>query len=330
MIEFMDKTQITKDFAKHIIAISVAESGAMGDKGRVIVLTDQKAFIDYIYGKEIERTNIYDVFHEIRHKLDYSSKSGKKVTAGWKYTDLGAGNHLFMIEWLDTLFYKIVDKNSSRPHYIYGVWMETAMSILNSLSGKASFCKYRNDYRTNFPIIPVNAARKEVSYNDFIRESLTVNWDSELNKAEKVVAIGINPSTAQDGESDTTMTKFCRFLDMYGFNNVTMLNLFESVTPKQDKINRKLTTDFSKKTDLLNEADIILLVWGVGSNFQDKHNTIPVLAGYAEKLYCIKNTNGSYPAHPSRMSYQSEIVPVCLANDFEACGLKTRKNTNKI
>ena len=78
MIEFMDKTQITKDFAKHIVAVSVAEDGAMGDPGRVIILTDQKEFIDYIYGKAI--TNIYDVFHEIRRNLDRPSKSEKNIT----------------------------------------------------------------------------------------------------------------------------------------------------------------------------------------------------------------------------------------------------------
>lgn len=107
--------------------------------------------------------------------------------------------------------------------------------------------KAKKECRSELKIVPYNARRKETKEKGTIRELLCAKWDSGLNRTEKIVAIGINPSTAQDGESDMTMTKLCRFLDLYGFNNVIMLNLFESVSPEQGGIVKAARTDFHEK-----------------------------------------------------------------------------------
>lgn len=288
--------QITKEFASHVVAFSVAENGAMGNPGSVRFLTDEKEIYE-----------INDIHMEI--------------PAGWKRTYLGAGNHLFMPEWMDILFYKIIDRNAAESE-IHATWIDAVIKILGKLSCKKCYCKERNEYRSKLEIVPNTGQRNEVENKGIIRETLCVEWNSDLNKAEKVVAIGINPSTAQEGESDTTMTKLCRFLDMYGFNNVTMLNLFESVSPDQSKILKTTRTDFNKKREIFDAADIILLVWGIDGHRKCKRETVAVLADYAEKLYYIRNQNGRYPAHPSRMSYQSEIMPIISAKDFSVCGLQ--------
>lgn len=165
--------------------------------------------------------------------------------------------------------------------------------------------------RTNLKIEPFNADQKEYTGKGMTRESLCAKWDNSANKQEKIVAIGINPSTAHNGKSDTTITKLCRFLDMHGFNNLSMLNLYEDVSSTQLK-GEKIETDFSTKRAIFNEADIILIVWG----FDDKKdlkelkvNANEVLTDYSDKLYCIKNSNGKSPAHPSRMHYNWDIVP---------------------
>lgn len=296
MIKKLYNEQITKEFTSHVIAFSAAENGAMGNPGSVRFVTDEKEIYE-----------INDICIEIPD--------------GWKHTYWGAGNHLFMPEWMDILFYKIIDRNASESE-IHATWIDTVIKILGRLSCKKCYCKERNEYRSKLEITPYNAQRKKEENKGTIRESLCVAWDSVFNKKDKIVAIGINPSTAQDGESDTTMTKLCRFLDMYGFNNVTMLNLFESVSPDQNKIVKTARTDFAKKRKIFDEADIILLVWGINGHRKCKRETVAVLADYAEKLYCIRNQNGRYPAHPSRMSYQSEIMPIISAKDFSACGLQ--------
>ena len=116
--------------------------------------------------------------------------------------------------------------------------------------------------RTNLKIELFNADRKEYTGKGMTREFLCAKWDNSANKKEKIVAIGINPSTAYNGKSDTTITKLCRFLDMHGFNNLSMLNLYENVSSTQFK-GEKIETDFSSKRAIFNEADIILVVWGV-------------------------------------------------------------------
>lgn len=80
--------------------------------------------------------------------------------------------------------------------------------------------------RTNLKIELFNDDRKEYTGKGMTRKFLCAKWDNSSNKKETIVAIGINPGTAHNGKSDTTITKLCRFLDMHGFNNLSMLNLY--------------------------------------------------------------------------------------------------------
>lgn len=169
--------------------------------------------------------------------------------------------------------------------------------------------KLAKEPRTNLKIKPFNAEQNEYTGKGMTRESLCAEWDN-ANKQEKIVAIGINPSTAHNGKSDTTITKLCRFLDMHGFNNLSMLNLYENVSSTQLK-GEKIKTDFSTKRAIFDDADIILIVWGVNNKEELKKlkdNAKKVLTDYADKLYCIKNSKGKSPAHPSRLHYNWDIV----------------------
>lgn len=146
-------------------------------------------------------------------------------------------------------------------------------------------------------------------------------YPNSSNLHKKVVAIGINPSTATTGKSDVTMTKLCKFLDLYGYDNVKMINLYSDVTPKLTELKR-IETDFEDERQNLEEADIILLVWGIDGYEKRKQEAFDVLLDYKEKIYCIKNPKDSYPIHPSRMLYDSEIIKVDSLADLKKCGLK--------
>lgn len=171
--------------------------------------------------------------------------------------------------------------------------------------------------RTNLKIKPFNADR-EYTDNGMRRGLLCAEWNNSTNRKEKIVAIGINPSTAHNGKSDTTITKLCRFLDMHGFNNLIMLNLYEDVSSVQLQSDiEKKGTDFRSKTKVFDDADIILIVWGTEDkkDLKDlKANACKVLENYADKLYCLETRIGSKPAHPSRLRYNWEIVPYLLKN----------------
>ena len=207
------------------------------------------------------------------------------------------------------------NKNSSSINDLY-------IDSIDKRSKKKDYHKVRETQRTDLHIVPFNANRKDIIDGYSIRENLMAEWDNEHLRKEKIVAIGINPSTAHNGKSDTTMTKLCRFLDMYGFNNVTMLNLFESVSSHQNKIYESTRTDFNRKREVLESADIILLVWGLSGHVNEKKEAMTVLTEYADGLYCIRNPKGRYPVHPSRMPYKSAIMPMISIQDFIVCGMK--------
>lgn len=302
-----------------IIAFSIAENGAMGNPGNITLLTDQNELYEFNYIYD-QKESIFKEFQVLKKCIDYINKVCMEVPDGWKHIDMVAGNHLFLLEWLDILFCK-TKGSDILPSDIYAVWIDTVNSIMKHLSSRKEYTKEKSDYRSDLNIIPYDAERKNMGNSGCIRENLSVKWNSISNRTEKIVAIGINPSTAENGKSDTTVTKLCRFLDQYGFNNVTMINLFESVSSDQNRIDQKTQTDFSKKRGLLDDADIILIVWGIDGHKEKKREAASILAEYADKLYCIRNQNGKYPAHPSRMSYTSTMVKINFAADFAACGL---------
>ena len=140
------------------------------------------------------------------------------------------------------------------------------------------------------------------------RMELTLSWSSRIKK--KAIAIGINPSKANDQRSDNTLTRLARFLDTYGFNEFLMLNIFESYSTDQNQIDKRSKTDFQKYRKHFAEVEAIFVVWGVNENdyYEEKQKVLDILAEYSEKVYCIKKPNGRKPAHPARMGYACEVV----------------------
>lgn len=138
------------------------------------------------------------------------------------------------------------------------------------------------------------------------REMLTVYWDSEHNK--KAVVIGINPSKANDIRSDKTLTTAGRFLDAYGISEFKMLNLFMSYSTQQDDIKKETLIDLNDYRKDFEKTDLIVIAWGVDNNYcEEKERALNIIKDYKEKVYCIEK-NGSMPLHPSRISYESNLV----------------------
>lgn len=139
------------------------------------------------------------------------------------------------------------------------------------------------------------------------RSILTATWNGK--STFRAVAIGINPSMANEERGDRTITMLVRFLNMYGFQQFHMLNLFESYSTQQSGINPDSRTDFSKFQKELQEADAIIIAWGVNNRDykEEKRVAMRELSTYIDKLYCIKNDSGNYPTHPSRLKYRYEF-----------------------
>lgn len=275
---YFDANSLKQTSSNRIVAFSIAEGGAMGEPGALLILTD---------AKEVYKTNflvyqsagrVVNRFGFIRHALD-NLCTLEQTPCGWAHIYLGAGNHLFVLDWMKILFDKKVACNTPESE-LYGIWIKVITEIIGELVAKQKF-----EDRENCPDICVFPHGKQEQADDgkTIRKLLTVSWDRKNARKEKVLAIGINPSDAEEGVSDNTVIRLCRLLNSYRFDNVTMLNLFEIVSSKQDKIKDNITkyeTDFNTKRDLLEQADIILLIWGVtASQYRESNARIHGLCG---------------------------------------------------
>ncbi len=156
----------------------------------------------------------------------------------------------------------------------------------------------------NLKVITSNGVYSNHQLN---RSSLQITWASSSPK-KTAVAIGINPSKANNSRSDKTITTLSRFLDAYGFTEFTMLNLFQSYSTPQSGIVTSTATDFNNYLTLFEQVDAIIIVWGMGNEYaKEKSEALEVLKSYEGKLYCIKKCD-RYPLHPSRIPYDSSLV----------------------
>lgn len=147
----------------------------------------------------------------------------------------------------------------------------------------------------------------EYSKDNANRSCLTAYWEAEGERS--AIAIGINPSKANDRRSDKTITTLSRFLDTYGYSEIYMLNIFESYSTQQSGIDKATKTDFKKYASLFEKVDAVFIVWGLDDDYKDeKKEILSFLKQYEDKLFCLKNQNNRYPIHPSRMKYNDSLV----------------------
>lgn len=156
---------------------------------------------------------------------------------------------------------------------------------------------------SNLTIIP-----KDCVIEDGKRLIIKVEVNSTSLK--KAVVIGINPSIACDNQSDTTLTKISRYLYQYDIGELSMINLFETISTEQSGINFSQESDFEKHQDLLVAADLIVVAWGIEDKYLEaKQKDFTYLLQFGDKVYCIQDKKGNKPRHPSRISYTDEFVP---------------------
>lgn len=125
----------------------------------------------------------------------------------------------------------------------------------------------------------------------------------------KAVVIGIKPSIADDRKSDVTLTKISRYLYQYDVRELTMINLFETISTNQAGINYSDEINLGKHHQLLEDADMIVVAWGYEHKYMKvKQKASAYLLPFSKKVYCIEDKNGNKPRHPSRLAYDDSLV----------------------
>ena len=128
------------------------------------------------------------------------------------------------------------------------------------------------------------------------RYALWRTWDDSL---EKLLFIGLNPSTADEIKDDPTMRRCIRFSKDFGFGGFIMANIFafRSTDPKKLK---KIKNPIGNKNDfwikkLNKEAGMTIAAWGTHGDYLDRGKEVSKML---KNLYCLRKTKNGFPSHP--------------------------------
>ena len=124
LIELEEK-DITRELFSRAQFFSYAGSGAMGDAGAVIIVTDDaKAYYcNYVYGNVSA-----DV---ITKAFPLWLKAPYRLPEDWIFYDLGMGNQLLVKKIYQAEFEELAGENIS-PVFLYQNWLKFAIDIISS------------------------------------------------------------------------------------------------------------------------------------------------------------------------------------------------------
>jgi hypothetical protein len=127
------------------------------------------------------------------------------------------------------------------------------------------------------------------------RYALYREWDQ--NKP-LVMFIGLNPSTANETESDPTIRRVIRFAKDWGYGGLYMMNLFALVSPDPTvligAVDAVADNDYYLQMKAV-ECEMICFVWGA---FPEAKQRAAYIASRFKGAYCMGKTKDGHPKHP--------------------------------
>lgn len=128
------ETELTKDrFAQidplNILAVTIAEPGAMGSPGQIIIAEYTEDSLEFLYTYDFQSLlTLLPWVSNIRWSLDGSAKH---VDPDWRSVDLGMGNHMLI---LNAVWSAVkVDFEGKRPSEIYGHWRDALVKYYKNI-----------------------------------------------------------------------------------------------------------------------------------------------------------------------------------------------------
>ncbi len=131
------------------------------------------------------------------------------------------------------------------------------------------------------------------------RYALTRQWQ-DSKPDQHVVFIGLNPSTADHRKDDPTIRRCMGFTRSWGYNNLTVINLFAFRTPYPEELKKVDDPVGPYNTKhlgrIISQADLVIACWGKDGAWleQDKR----LAKRYEGKLHCLAINKDGSPAHP--------------------------------
>ena len=131
----MEENAITlteENYAQHIplnpIAFSMADGGAMGSPGEVIIV-DKESNIYRFWLQGVEYETAKRIIPTL-FECEFGMRGHNRAASGWHYFDLGAGNHLLIKDDIYNEFYPEVQGYMNRPALLYQRWLKLVLAIM--------------------------------------------------------------------------------------------------------------------------------------------------------------------------------------------------------
>lgn len=126
------KADLTKELSEKIWFFKIAEGGAMGSPGDVTFITNDGTVygFNYIYA-DMTFDDVRAFFPTITKCMFAMFGKGSIVPKGWKYVNLGMGNHLLVSEEIYDEF-SIEVKDVKKVSEMYAVWQDKAHKVMKN------------------------------------------------------------------------------------------------------------------------------------------------------------------------------------------------------
>ena len=131
---------------------------------------------------------------------------------------------------------------------------------------------------------------------------------------DKLLFIGLNPSTANDIKDDPTIRRLIVFAKSWGFGGLFAGNLFSLVSanpdalwfsPSTEQVNGPNDCAIKRMSDL---SVKVMVGWGnEGKNAGVRPKEVLALIG--KPVFCINATKAGEPIHPLYMPLASQLIP---------------------
>ena len=153
-------------------------------------------------------------------------------------------------------------------------------------------------------------------FNNSARRFRYALWRFWWPDGDKLLFIGLNPSTANEFRNDPTIRRMIGFAKLWGFSGLFVDNLFSLVTPDPAKL---WSSSSIKQPNGPNDIAIkrmrelsakVMVGWG---NFGARAGTRPeeVLAILGDPVFCLAKTHTGEPGHPLYLHSMLELQTYC-------------------
>ena len=149
--------------------------------------------------------------------------------------------------------------------------------------------------------------RAELSSCRKYRYALWRAWDEGK---DKVMFIGLNPSTADKVEDDRTIKRCISYAKQWGYGGIIMGNLFAYRTPSPDKMMQSKDPVGPENNTWLKrlseQADIVVAMWGNSGGFLNRSREVTKMF---PNLLCLRITGAGQPHHTRGLPNGIKPIP---------------------